>query len=524
MHLLFGIAGILGCKQKRRPEDRGSRYRVATSALAMAATTTTTTGITFRPSRSRSSFPLSLFTTFSCCRPPVRLDHLELDHILHALTASSFEPTFFVLMITMALTEISPNVRRNGSHRSKLQVDGVPSPRMSSSMAPRGIQSMLRTTMETGDIGQFSVRPSRLPRSASRLALARPRSGSFESSFAGLRHPSTGPQQRNSNRPGPRQMRSFTHLPQSDTIRSSLTSYHQNPRSRMRAPRHYRPGVEMPASPLLGSRSLYSHRSLMTLRSQRDYRSMHSNSPGGLAAQMRRPGQRAPSPAFSDMLGYGPRFRPPYSRVGSVASSPSSQYPMSRRNFGYVPDMNNSFTSFARLPSPAIPLSYAGTARSRPSSRNTTPISFRDPRAASNASLVSSMRGMPKSPTGSSAPAYYDYSESFIENYLLSPDGDQEMPSLPFGIDHTIHEHGPPPTHPRAHTPFGIRPGSIYNPAELPTSHNRTSSETSKHNSPVISLAVVPKRTSSLIPAAVIAKQDLVLDNTSSANIMVSSP
>jgi hypothetical protein len=374
---------------------------------------------------------------------------------------------------------------------------------------------MLRTTTETGDIGQFSVRPSRLPRSASRLVMSRPRSGSFGSSFTGLRHPSMATRQ------GPRQMRSFTNLPRPDTIRFNLTSYHQNPRSRMRGPRPYPPGAEVPGSPSLGSRSLYSHRSLMTLRSQRDYRSMHSNSPVGLAAQMRRPGQRAPSPAFSDMPRYGPRFRPPYSRAGSVASSPSSAYPMSRRNLGYVPDMNNSFTSFARLPSPAIPLSHGGNARSRPSSRNTTPVSFRDPRGASNVSLASSMRGIPKSPTGSSTPAYYDYSESFIDEYYFSPDGDQSM-SLPFGIDQTIHEHGPPPTHPRAHTPFGIRPGSIYNPAELPTGHNRTSSETSKPTSSLVSPVVVPRRTSSLVPVAIMAKQDHVLDNICSAEIMVS--
>ena len=368
--------------------------------------------------------------------------------------------------------------------------------------------------METGDIGQFAVRPSRIPRSASRLAMTRPRSGSFDSSFAGLRHPNTTPYQGRARRTGPRQMRSFTNLPRPDTIRSNLTSYHQNPRSSMRGPRHYPHGLEGLESPSVGSRSLYSHRSLMTLRSQRDYRSMHSNSPGGLAAQMRRPCQRAPSPAFSDMPGYGPRFRPPYSRAGSVASSPSSVFPGGRRNLGYTPDMNNSFTSFARLPSPAIPLSYAGTARSRPPSRTTTPVSLPDPRGTSNISLASSMRGLPKSPTGSTAPAYYDYSESFFEEYGFSPEGEQMMSALPFGIDQTIHEHGPPPTHPRAQTPFGIRPGSIYNPAELPTSHNRTLSDASKPTSPTISPAVIPKRTSSLIPAAITAKQDVVSDNS----------
>ena len=424
----------------------------------------------------------------------------------------------------MPLTEISPNIRRHGSLQSQVQAGNVSLPKTSSSMAPRGIQSMLRTTTETGDIGQFSVKPSRLPRTASRLAMARPRSSSFDASLAGLRHPHNTPYQGRARRQGPRQMRYFTNLPRPDTVRSNLTSYTQNPRSRLRGSRPYPHGVEGLASPSIGSRSLYSHRSQMTLRSQRDYRSMHSNSPGGFTGYMVRTGQRAPSPAFSDLPGYGPRFRTPYSRAGSVASSPSSVYPSQRRYLGHHPDMNNSYTSFARLPSPAIPLSYAGTARSRPPSRTTTPGSLREYRAASNLSLASIMRGLPNSPTGSSVPAYYDYSESFGKEDCFSREGDQPIVLMPFGIDQTIHEHGPPPTHSRAQTPFGIRPGSKYNPSELPTGHNRTPSEVSKSTSPVISPALVPKRTSSLVHMTTIPQQSLVLNSTSLAEVLGSWP
>jgi hypothetical protein len=405
---------------------------------------------------------------------------------------------------------------------SGLQSGDLLSPKTSSSMAPRGIQSMLRTTTETGDIGQFSVRPSRLPRTASRLAMARPRSGSFDSSFARLHHQYSAPQQGRARRHGPREMRSFTNLPRPDTIRCNLTSYTQDPRSRVRGSRPYPIGLERMASSSMGSRSLYSHRSLMTLRSQRDYRSMHSNSPGGPAAHRRRPRHRSPSPAFSDLSVYGPRFYPPYSKAGSVASSPSSVYPSQRRNRVHNPDMNNSYTSFARLPSPAMPLSYAGTARSRPPSRTNTPGSFRDGHGASNVSLASSLRGLSKSPTGLSAPAYYDYGESFVEEDCFSPEVNLPVASLPFGIDQTIHEHGPPASHRRAQTPFGTRPGSTYNPAELPTAHNRTPSEISKATSPVISPAIVPKRTSSLPPVTIVVKQSVITDNASLAEVLVS--
>lgn len=450
--------------------------------------------------------------------PDVETSHADLSILFTSLRRRRES----LLGFTMPLTERSPNIRRHGSQTSGLQSGDLASPKTSSSVAPRGIQSMLRTTTEMGDIGQFSVKPSRLPRTASRLAMARPRSGSFDSSFAGLHHRRSTLQQGRARRQGPREMRSFANLPRPDTIRSNLTTYTQDPTSRVRGSRPYPNGLERMASTSMGSRSLYSHRSLMALRSQRDYRSMHSNSPGGPAAHIRRPGYRAASPAFSDLPGYSPRFYPPYSKARSGTSSPSSVYPSQRRHHLHSPDMSNSSTSFARYPSPAIPLSYASTARSRPPSRTNTPGSFRDGHGASNVSLALSVRGLSASPTGLSVPSYYDYSESFVEEDCFTPEGDLPLASLPFGIDQTIHEHGPPASHRRAQTPFGTRPGSTYNPAELPTAHNRTPSEISKPTSPVISPAVVPKRTSSLPPVPIIEKKSVNIDNTSLAEVLVS--
>jgi hypothetical protein len=65
--------------------------------------------------------------------------------------------------------EFSPTIRRHGSH--------------SKSSAPDAAQSMLRTTTKTGDIGQFSIRPSRLSRSESHIPTTRRRSSSFDSSI-----------------------------------------------------------------------------------------------------------------------------------------------------------------------------------------------------------------------------------------------------------------------------------------------------------------------------------------------------
>lgn len=72
----------------------------------------------------------------------------------------------------MPLSEVDPNIVRHNSRSSNLSTDYKVSPRSafpngSSYVAPAGtdkVFSMLRTTTETGDIGSFSVNPSRLPK------------------------------------------------------------------------------------------------------------------------------------------------------------------------------------------------------------------------------------------------------------------------------------------------------------------------------------------------------------------------
>ncbi|KIW63065.1 hypothetical protein PV04_09943 [Phialophora macrospora] len=110
---------------------------------------------------------------------------------------------------------------------------------------------------------------------------------------------------------------------------------------------------------------------------------------------------------------------------------------------------------------------------------------------------AASFKGLTKSPTESTTPHYYDYSESFIEEDCFSPPDDPSASNLPFNMDETIMEDEDIPERRQAQSPFGTMPGSAFRPMELPTSHSRRPSETSKL-SKYSYAGVIPPRQSSL--------------------------
>lgn len=405
----------------------------------------------------------------------------------------------------MPLSEISPNIRRHGnrSQTSTPPKKALSPVKNTTSLATGALQNMLRTTTETGEIGMFSVRPSRLPHSGSRVQQTRRRSGSFDSSLpSGLPHATSRQSHGKTPRSnGSRQIPSFSSLPRQDTIRSNLTSYHNNPRSRVRTGRMYHHGVPGIATSSSGQHGLYSHRSLVTLRSQRDFSSVGSSSPMGYPGRPLRPGHRATSPAFSEFSKYGHHTRPRYHKatgVATAASSPGSTYPRSMGGPRHGPTMNGSVTSFVRLPSPAFQPYFHGPNRSPFPTRTTTPVSTSF--YQSNGFVhhtPESVQKLQRSPTGSTIPQYYDYTESFAEEDCFSFDPDVSTSSLPFNMDQTILENAPAPIFRRAQTPFGAVPGSAFHPSEMPTKHNRTSSEHSKKSNSRAN-AEVPGRRSSL--------------------------
>lgn len=356
----------------------------------------------------------------------------------------------------MPLTEISANVRRNGSqsHKSTQAPSQAKSPRKVNQDV---VSSMLRTTTEIGDIGQFSVKPSRLPRSASRLP-TRSRSGSLSAPATSLRPSTRRPLPKYDSHRLPRPVPSLSALSRQDTVRSNLTSYHSNPRTRGRTASRAPYGFDRRASPASGS-GLYSHPSFLTLR-------------GG-------PGHRPASPAFSDaqsMPGYN--RHPGFHQAASVATAASSPASMLNRDHPYTYwELNRSASSLSRLPSPAMPGAYPGMRRSPYPSRHATPVSMPLHHSARLASLES-CHTMQRSATGSTTPQYYDYTEAFAEEYCQVPPPDTSISPL-FSADHTIPEQEPLRLTRQAQTPFGMVDGSIFKPCEMPTQHNRTHSEQS---------------------------------------------
>jgi len=384
----------------------------------------------------------------------------------------------------MALNELSQNLPRSLSTAEDLQAKARDGTLRSVPATALGgaVQSMLKTTTEIGDRGQFVVRPPRIAKPGSRIQSTRPRSGSFDASFASsLRHQTSPPYARYSRRhrtPGPTP--SFTALSTHNIMRSNLTIHDRDTRTRRSRPYSGRHGLEGLASPGPGSTGLYNHRSLITLRSHRDLQSMYSGSPRTQASRSTKYRHQGRSPYSYPV---GPR--PPYPRASSVRTAASSPASMVRHQGfpGYHPDQRYLYASFATLPSSAVPTRYMQDAiRPQYPSRADTlgSLSSQPPRAHSRSS-VALHAGLPRSPTGSTAPYYYDYSESFVEG-SFSRDTNQSQASLSLNTDYVVLAIEPALESRKAQSPFGNVSGSCFRPAELPTKHNRRPSQQSNDN------------------------------------------
>ena len=325
------------------------------------------------------------------------------------------------------------------------------------------VQSMLKTTTEIDDIGLLPRRPSSRP---SRPPLSDSQRLRRRSSF--LLAPSNDKYPRTDGSWPSRslQHRQFPHgIPRKDIANPGFPSKRQR----------YRPDgsgnwslYNQSYGPRYGPGSrLYSRRSSATLRSH-DYTSRFLSQtahPDSIQDQ----GHRAVSPAYSEAQAYNPRY--PFNRTPSLASSPSSSFywQSTHRGSGYNTDCNHSTPSFAS-PSPGFSPGYPSVRSSPYPSRTVTPVSLRlpSPPTVPMQGYDTAFR-MQRSPSTSSTPVYYDYSETFGEDGHFFSRQDLSLVSLPFNLEETIHEHGPPPVIRQAQTPFGTVPGSMFVPSELPT-------------------------------------------------------
>ena len=392
----------------------------------------------------------------------------------------------------MPLEELSPNIKKNAS-KNEHNRSGMAAASSTHSLRSSAVQSMLKNTTELGDTGPFAVRPPRIPRSASRLLPNKRQTRSFDTSFPSKPRPKGSPRRRSQRYHGPRTVPSSSALSGRDTRNSAHTGLHSGLRSKRAGYRHRSHGLNGPGSNGLHPQSLHSHRSMVTLRTQRTFQSMHSNSP-----MPRMPSHRASSPAYAEAYRHRLGLNQGYPRarsVATIASSPALSHHLRPGLAGYRPELNNSFSSSARLPSPAMSFvnGMPGTGYQIQRSATSMSASLQSLRPTWNHSAASS-RGLPRSPTESTGPHYYDYSESFLEEDCFSPPRDPTAASLPFNMDQAIMEDEVVAERRHAQSPFGTMPGSAFKPQELPTSHNRRSSEQSKYSY----TGVIPPRKSSL--------------------------
>ncbi|CZT03012.1 uncharacterized protein RCO7_06061 [Rhynchosporium graminicola] len=318
----------------------------------------------------------------------------------------------------------------------------------------RACEGMLKTTTETGDIGMFSIKPSRVPQS-----LGTPRR--LGTSY----NPETGHQKSRQNfQPygvpaidDRRRLPSYARDASSEII-SMYESASQKSGSRVFDEPDYRSYSMTQTS--YSSYTLSNHRSYNSLRSQADSNTQvqRPRSPFAYPARLKRPGFRPSSPALTDggIVDYSRRAEIERIHPGHNTSSPSSLYAQKRRPHQSLrPDGNRSTPSLLsqsspprRSSSPLVPRnngvsSHDWARRPGPTSVNTSPARSTFS-LASTANLYTSAQPPSTTTTPGKvppSPRYYDYTEEFEVQSYNEPVA-MDPPPL-FRIDKTIPEDRP---------------------------------------------------------------------------------
>ncbi|TGO81950.1 hypothetical protein BPOR_0963g00040 [Botrytis porri] len=341
---------------------------------------------------------------------------------------------------------------RNGASIRSFQ-DSINQPSL-----PKGFESMLKTTTETGDIGLFSIKPSRLPQTSH--ALPRRGNGGYRENDLQRSRPTFSPygvplvDDR-------RRLPSYTGKGSSGvkSLYDSASVNSVNSSNRGFDDPDYR-SYSMTQTASQSAYTLSNQRSYASLRSQQDGPALvqRPRSPFAYPTRLKRPGFRPSSPALTDggEIDYSRRAeidRIPYGAVRNV-SSPASLYAQKRvpPPLSLRPDANRSTPSLLSQPSPKrrtpSPNLRQGNGmvvpdwhrRNGPPSINTSP-------ARSTLSLSSTANFAPPSLSqsatntpGKPSPLYYDYTEDFeVETQTRS----NLEPPPQFQLQRTIHEDRP---------------------------------------------------------------------------------
>lgn len=300
------------------------------------------------------------------------------------------------------------------------------------SRGPSTIQSMLKNTTETGDVGPFSTKPTRFPQTAPKMVPLHDMTGQQDmsrKSFAQQRH-GDGQSDMSASYPGNWSSNSLAsmHLPQNQRSYRPLSRGPANDDERSYSIARSSYTNQSGPSPRLHS----SHR----FQGQGDMNGVRPRSPYAYPTRLKRPGFRPSSPAYSDV---NRPFHPPLAGFYPETSfQPRSTTSTQKR----VPSVFQSFlghhdaTSPYRSFSPGVE-SYRTGAFSPISSLVPTPglpMGHVQSILKSREALISDSThaGWESRRSASPLPAYYDYTEAFDEeshvNVPISPGEGQAIP------------------------------------------------------------------------------------------------
>lgn len=285
------------------------------------------------------------------------------------------------------------------------------------------IQSMLKNTIETGDVGKFSINPTQLPTPAQRAALLSSATAHNRSS----RIPS---------------MRSYSRQYADDDVdfhqssdypypsspgSTSVVSFHQTQSPRPhRAPSQVSNRDErsysMSQSSIINRRiSNPGHHSTTKLQVQGDARDLRPRSPFAYPTRLKRPGYRPSSPALSELHKDNQGVSGgDYREADTGSASPMFTYAMRKAPSAWQQGFNHSDSLFQRHP-PSPASRYSSARSSSPSSPRMPTLgpllSLDQNSAVSRGPLgpLSDQSGWTTRQSPSPSPVFYDYTEAFEE-------------------------------------------------------------------------------------------------------------
>ncbi|KFY44841.1 hypothetical protein V495_03245 [Pseudogymnoascus sp. VKM F-4514 (FW-929)] len=341
-----------------------------------------------------------------------------------------------------------PNPGREAHHSHKLTMENN-----SPLLLPSGLNSMLKNTTETGDIGIFSIKPSRLPRHpAITRAAGRTRSNGGNYRRGETQLPYHGP-------------RVFS-LPSTIDDRSRLSSYGRDATSEIASLYEVSSQKSSESSKVVEDQDRRSYS--MTLSSFSGYRLANPHSSTSLSSQidqneaqrprssfqyparLKRPGFRPSSPALTDggAVDYSRRVE-----IQRDANSPNCQN-VSLRPLSLRSDVNRSTptaTGQSHSPHGFKPISVVQRDDAPGECSNNTEISESaskvnsDPASYTNSHFPNRMAasGPIQNKPHYSSPLYYDYTENFFNEVQEGNHATEELEGIsppPFLVEKTIHE------------------------------------------------------------------------------------